>query len=86
MDEKTCNGCAHFLQHYGLDGKRLFKVDCGHCTKKVGYRKSPDTKACKMYSPGGDSADPFVTKEYLSKELLNYMLRLELLPEIQQQL
>jgi hypothetical protein len=27
----------------------------------------------------------FVTKEYLSKELLEYMMKLELLPEIQEE-
>ena len=40
-------------------------------------------KRCEnyIYSPGYENA--FASKEYLSKELLRYVLSLELLPEIE---
>jgi len=45
--------------------------------------KKPDTPACNNYLPGPLQEDAFVSREYLSKELLNYVLTLELLPEIE---
>ena len=46
--------------------------------------KKPDTKACEHYVPGEKDKEPFASKEYLSKKLLNYVLSLELLPEIKE--
>ena len=40
-----------------------------------------DTKACENFS-APPREDAFAAKEYLSKELLAYLLHLELLPEI----
>ncbi|MBO5868812.1 MAG: hypothetical protein J6Q54_07890, partial [Oscillospiraceae bacterium] len=81
---KTCESCCHFRQHYALDDKKIFRVYCGHCTfTKVKHRK-PWTKACSSYIPAQPDSDSFVSKEYLSKALLRYMLELELLPEIQE--
>ena len=82
MDEKQCIDCQYYLQHYTLDKRRFFRVYCGHCTFTSPKRKPPDTKACKNFTPGSAPEDAFVSKEYLSKELPQYMLRLELLPEI----
>ncbi len=39
--------------------------------------------ACEGYEHAGLDTDAFATKEYLSKELLQYMMRLELLPLIE---
>ena len=57
-------------------------MNCGHCTCKRVKRKQPDAKACDDYMQKDPQESAFVTKEYLSKVLLEYMMQLELLPEI----
>ena len=83
MEENQCNGCQYYRQHYTFDSRRIFRVYCGHCTLERAKRKRPDSKACESYIPGPAQEDAFASKEYLSKELLQYMLSLELLPEIE---
>lgn len=82
MVEKQCKGCQFFRQHYTFDNRRIFRVYCGHCTFARIKTKKPDAKACENYVQGLSQEAAFVTKEFLSKELLQYVLNLELLPEI----
>ena len=82
MDDKTCGMCQHFLQHYTFDKRKIFRVYCGHCRLYHAKRKRVDSKACDDFVQNIEKEDPFVTKEFLSKELLKYVLSLELLPEI----
>lgn len=84
MNVKQCKNCQHFVQHLALNKRRIFRVYCGHCTYGKSKRKLPDSNACENYVPGPSAEEAFVTKEYLSKELLQYMLQLELLPEIEE--
>ena len=83
MSEKLCQNCKYFLQHFTLDERKIFRVYCGHCTFSRARQKRPDAKACENFAAGCAQEDTFVSKEYLSKELLQYMLNLELLPEIE---
>lgn len=83
MDFNTCKNCVHFRQHYAMDQRRIFRVYCGHCMLRYAKKKKPDQKACPYFEEGRKDADAFVTKEYLSKELLRYVLQLELLPPIE---
>ena len=83
MEQNICKTCQYFRQHYSLDQRKIFRVYCGHCTFDRPRRKKPDTPACNNYLPGPLQEDAFVSREYLSKELLNYVLTLELLPEIE---
>ena len=83
MEKKYCKDCGHFKQHYALDQGRIFQVYCGHCMKPTVKHKRPDTVACDLFIPAEPDEDAFVTKEYLSKKLLSYMLELELLPKIE---
>ena len=83
MNEQVCRNCAFYLQHYTLDQRKIFRVYCGHCTRARYKRKLPDAKACAQFQLGSTPEDAFATKEYLSKELLQYVLSLELLPEIE---
>ncbi len=83
MVDNQCKSCQHFRQHYTLDKRRIFRVYCGHCTFGKIKRKRPDTKACENFAPGFPQEDAFASKEYLSKELIQYLFRLELLPEIE---
>jgi len=76
MNDRQC-------RHYGLGKREFFRLCCGHCMLFMRRKKLlPDTKACEDFSPGPADEDAFVTKQYLSKELLQYMMRLELLPKI----
>lgn len=82
MSTDTCNTCAYYRQHYALDDRHIFRVYCGHCTCSKVKCKKPDAKNCENYVPSDSDGSAFVSKEYLSKELLTYVLGLELLPEI----
>ena len=82
--EHRCKECQHYLQHYTLDARKLFRVFCGHCIFGSPRHRRPDAKVCDNFTPGPGQEDAFVTKEYLSKDLLRYMQSLELLPEIEE--
>ena len=84
MCEAHCKNCRYYLRHYTLDNRRIFRVYCGHCTFSRAKRRQPDTKACENFVPGAAKENAFATKEYLSKELLQYVLSLDLLPEIEE--
>lgn len=83
MEQVTCETCVYFRQHYALERRKIFQVCCGHCTFARPVKKTPDKKACIHYKQGQKNEDSFPSKEYLSKELLQYMMKLDLLPEIQ---
>ncbi len=83
MRQPTCNFCEHFCRHYTLDQKRIFRVHCGHCTYPKIKAKKPDAGICGKYSRKEPDENAFVSKEYLSRVLLDYVTKLELLPEIQ---
>lgn len=82
MDQNTCSTCVYYQQHYALGQRKIFRVHCGHCIYTRVRKKRPNSKICENYVQADDSEKPFVTKEYLSKALLEYVLNLELLPEI----
>ncbi len=83
MENKYCRHCMHFQQHYALNGRKIFRIYCGHCTLHTARKRRPDTIACENFAPGCADEEAFATKEYLSKELLQYLLNLELLPPIE---
>lgn len=83
MAHTVCGGCAYYRRHYTLDERKIFRVYCGHCTFQKVKKKLPDTKACENYVAADPAEAAFVSKEYISKALLDYVLGLELLPEIQ---
>ena len=82
MSTNTCNTCAHYQQHYAFDKNRIIRVHCGSCLFLKGKRRKPDSKACENYVLSEPVEEAFVTREYLSKALLEYVLELELLPKI----
>lgn len=84
MKDPTCSSCVYFRQHYSLDSKKLFQVYCGHCTYPRVRSKKPDSKACQQYVKKPTDESPFVSKEFLSRAILEYVLKLELLPQIQE--
>ena len=82
MEQTTCSTCFYYRQHYSFDERRIFRVYCGHCVHKRVVHKLPSAKACQDYVYADPAEDAFVSKEYLSKALLTYMEKLDLLPEI----
>ena len=82
MDTMKCKNCGNYIPHYGLLDGRLYRLYCGHCTVQRYKRKDPDRAACEMFIPGTSNEEAFVSKEYLSKKLLEKVLDMELLPEI----
>ena len=83
MAQKTCSTCVYYRQHYVFDQRKIFRIYCGHCTYQKPKIKRPDSKICEKCMQSAPDKEAFVTKEYLSKALLEYMLKLDLLPEIQ---
>jgi hypothetical protein len=82
MAEKQCKDCAHYLQHYILRDARLVRIYCGHCVNSRARRKAPDAKACEDFLQGTEDTQAAANRQYLSKKLLDYILQLELLPDI----
>ena len=82
MPDYRCKNCTNFHHHYTFDKRTIFRVYCGHCVVPKLKTRRPDAKICEHfeYSPPDESA--FAQKEYLSKALLQYLLNLELPPEI----
>ena len=83
MEKNICKNCIHYRQHYTFDEKKIFRVYCGHCAQYPAKRKKPDTAACEHFIPAPPDENAFVSKEYLSKALLQYLLNLEFLPPIE---
>lgn len=82
MQQNTCDSCAHYRRHYVLVERKIIQIHCGHCTNGKMKSKRPTAKACEAYIPAEPPENAFVSKEYLSKELLAYMIKLELLPPV----
>ena len=82
MESCQCKNCSHFLQHYTFRQNRMIEVYCGHCTYLRVKHKRPDSKACEHYIQGRPIDEPFVSKEFLTKALLQKVLDMALLPEI----
>ena len=78
MDNNFCKTCAHYRQHYTFDQRKIFRVYCGLCTYGRAKSKRPDSKVCENFVLKHSDENAFVTREYLSKALLEYMLKLEL--------
>ena len=85
MENQICQNCKYFRQHYGLDGTKIFRLHCGHCVLSHLRTKKPYQKACAEFVQGENKEKEFVSKEYLSKFLLDWIQQLELMPEIREE-
>ena len=83
MENSTCRNCAYFRQHYIITEGRIFRISVGHCTDRQVRSKDAYAKPCARFLPGLPDEEQFVTKRYLSKQLLEYVLNMDLLPEIE---
>ena len=83
MEAVKCKTCQHFHQHYILDRQSCRAVNCGHCTHPGLKHRKPEQPACSLYAPGTgpDLPDRLEVIHYLTVDLLQYILQLELPPE-----
>ena len=49
MNEKICQTCVHFLQHFAKRKSSYVPVDCGHCIYPRVKPRKPETLGCKYY-------------------------------------
>ena len=78
VKDRTCGDCKHYVQHFGLFDGKLQKVFCGHCMQNYAKRKNPDTPVCSKFVAGVSLKKKMVSKEYLTKKLLQKVLQMEL--------
>lgn len=83
MEENTCKNCGYFYRHYAMNERKIFRINCGHCTCGRTRTRKPGAKPCAHFVQAEPDEEAFASKEYLSKVLLEYMRKLELLPDIQ---
>ena len=62
MENRTCQECRHFVQHYAVVGGQLFEVGCGLCVRARGKHKKPGDRACEGFAEA-------VTRKVLNTEL-----------------
>ena len=76
--DNTCKYCTHFVQHYGIFDGKLRPIFCGHCLLERKKNRKPYTPICDQFEQGTLIDDKMVTKEYLTKKLLQHILDMEL--------
>ena len=84
MNNFVCKNCIHYRQHYIMDEQSCTAVDCGHCVYPRTKHRQPKHPACDHYvhrpvPPALPSREQVV--HYLTTELLQYILSLDLPPE-----
>lgn len=76
--ENKCGECVHYIQHYAIFEGKLNKIYFGHCVMKKRKKLDQISPACELYVPGEPIENQLVTKKYLTKELLQKLLSMEL--------
>lgn len=85
MTQATCRNCTHFHQHYTLDKQSCSAIDCGHCDCPRLRHRAASAAPCGRFAPRVDPPELPDRKDvvhYLTTEVLQYILNLELPPEI----
>ena len=85
MENPICKQCAHFHQHYVVDTQRCAAVNCGHCFYPRPKKRTPITPACTYFTPREmppSLPDRQEVINFLTKDLLQHILELELPPEV----
>ena len=84
MNEPTCKTCIHYHQHYIVDDQRCVAIKCGHCVYPRLKHREPQNPACAHYE-AQTTPPPLPDREavtnFLTTELLKYVLSLKLPPE-----
>lgn len=85
MGEARCKDCTHYRQHHVLDEQSCTAVDCGHCIYPRQKHRKPDARACSYYELRMNPAampDRERVVQFLTEEMLQYILSLNLPPEM----
>lgn len=85
MPDLFCGNCAHYRQHYILSKACCEGVNCGHCVYPRLKHRKPNDKVCTNYQyrnnpPGLPNRQQVI--QFLTKEMLQYILSIDLPPEI----
>ena len=86
MDSMCCKVCVYFRQHYILNEQRGTTVNCGHCIYPRIKHRSPESPACGHFEKREDPLslpDQERVIDYLTTDVLRYILDLKLPPEIE---
>ncbi len=85
MQQKTCQDCIHFKQHYHLTESHGFMVDCGHCVCPGIKHRKASAKICERFQQRekADRPDRAKTIRYLTTELVQWIMELDLPPNIE---
>ena len=76
--ENKCGECVHYIQRYAILEGELRKIFSGHCTQKRRKKLDQISPAGELYIQGEPIDSKLVTKKYLTKELLQKLLSMEL--------
>ena len=83
IQREICRNCKFFMQHYILDNGQFKWINAGHCIKLKLRNKQAYSKICEHYEYQEPVEDRYVDQEYLSKELLQRVLTMDLLPKME---
>ena len=83
MPKEMCRNCRFFIQHYILNNGKLRWVNYGHCIQGRFRNREAYGKICEHYEYQAPVEDGYADREYLSKELLQKVLSMELLPQLE---
>ena len=67
MEEKTCKECAHYRQHYILNGEKILRIYCGRCTVWPTKPRKSFKPACERFEQGTPDEEAFASKEQKAK-------------------
>ena len=84
MNTSVCKNCIHYIRHYIVDKKHYAAINCGHCVYPMLKTRKPNTAACKNFVLREEPLslpDRNETLHFLTKEVLEYIMSLELPPE-----
>jgi len=51
MEEKICENCQCFIQHYRKYKRKYYPINCGHCIRLKVKACNPNRKACEHWEP-----------------------------------
>lgn len=75
-DEKCCENCAFYTQHYAWSANQFVKICCGHCINRnltaKEKRSFPFIYGCAEWQP---KEKEIARQQESLKEILNYMAK-----------
>lgn len=85
MEQTQCSDCTHFVQHYYIDDQYCAALDCGHCIRPRLKHRKASSAVCEHYTSRKKPPklpDRKGVIHFLTTDLLQHILDLELPPEV----